>query len=259
MLAWALSGGMDRLTISAASGLRARMESLEMLANNLANAATSGYKVDRESYSLYLSAEAAQAAADGLAPEPATLPVIERQWTDFSQGILYATGNPLDLAISGRGFFVVEGPAGKLYTRNGGFRLAPSGVLTTAEGYPVSAAGGGELRAVSSAPIEVAPDGTLRQANQVLGQIAIVDFREPALLEKQGNNYYRAGDPQAGPFSAAGFEIRQGSLEGSNASAAEGAVRLIGILRQFEMLQRAIAVGAEMNRKSVEEVARAGS
>ena len=106
---------MDPLTAIAASGLRARMESLELLANNVANASTGGYKADREFYGLYVAPE----AQDGSA---ATMPVIERPWIDHSQGPLHATGNPLDVALSGKGFFSVNGPSGPLYTRNGNFR-----------------------------------------------------------------------------------------------------------------------------------------
>ena len=99
---------MDNLTISAASGLRTRMESLDMLANNLANTETSGYKTDREFYNLYQSADAAEGGGE------ATLPVVERPWTDFSQGTLRVTGGSLDLALSGKGFFTVDGPSGSL-------------------------------------------------------------------------------------------------------------------------------------------------
>src|SRR5689334_21559633 len=119
-------GVMDSLTAIAASGLRSRMESLEMLANNVANASSGGYKSDREFYSLYVAPEAA------VAEPQATMPVIERPWTDFSQGLLSSTGNPLDLALTGKGFFSVDGPSGPLYTRNGSFRLAADGKLTTA-------------------------------------------------------------------------------------------------------------------------------
>src|ERR1051326_3728537 len=100
---------MDALTSAAASGLRARMESLDMLANNLANADTGGYKIDREFYSLYAAPETA-------ANDPLTMPVIERPWTDFSQGTIRPTGNPLDFALAGKGFFRVDGPNGPLYT-----------------------------------------------------------------------------------------------------------------------------------------------
>ena len=95
------STAMDNLSIAAVSGLRSRMQSLDLLANNLANTATSGYKIDREFYSLY-SAEDSQNSVDG--GTGATLPTIEKQWTDFSPGTLDTTGNPLDLAISGKGF-----------------------------------------------------------------------------------------------------------------------------------------------------------
>src|SRR5205085_11375182 len=100
---------MDPLTAVAASGLRARMESLELLANNVANAATGGYKADREFYGLYTAAES---------DATSTMPLIERPWTDMSQGIIHTTGNPLDVSLSGNGFFAVNGPSGRLYTRN---------------------------------------------------------------------------------------------------------------------------------------------
>src|ERR1044072_8466847 len=97
---------MDPFTAIAASGLRARMESLELLANNIANASTGGYKADRELYSLYAAPEAA--AQD----EVSVMPVIDTHWTDYSQGELRVTENPLDLALTGRGFFAVNGPTG---------------------------------------------------------------------------------------------------------------------------------------------------
>ena len=245
---------MDPLTISAASGMRARMESLEMLANNLANVATAGYKSDREFYSLYAAPEALDASLDG--PQPSTLPVIERHWTDFNQGTLTPTASPLDFALSGQGFFVVNAPAGPLYTRNGSFRLSPAGVLTTGEGYPVRSAAGGPIQTQSSAPLEVSPDGTIRQSGQVLGQLAVVSFDRPASLEKYGNNYFRGASSGGAAKPAAGVEVHQGKLEASNVATPESAVRLINIMRQFEMLQRAIALGGEMDRRAVEEVAR---
>jgi flagellar basal-body rod protein FlgG len=246
---------MDNLTIAAVSGLKARMESLEMLANNLANAATAGYKGDREFYSLYLSPE----AVDPRSPTGAavTVPVIDRPWTDFSQGTLTATDNPLDVAIQGRGFFSVNGPAGTLYTRNGNLRLSASGVLGTLEGHAVRAVGGGSIQTVSANPLEISPDGTVMQDGTALGQLEIVDFADLSVLAKQGAGYFRA-PPGVAAAPAASAEVRQGRLEGSNVNAAEGAVRLVSVIRQFETLQKAIALGAEMNRRAVEEVARVG-
>jgi len=247
---------MDALTIAAASGMKARMESLDMLANNLSNAATAGYKGDREFYGLYASAAARDAAS--LPGSGATLPVIERHWTDFSQGTLNTTGKPLDLAISGRGFLSVNGPNGRLYTRNGALHLSATGVLVTAEGYAVRMTGGGQLQTASASPIEITPDGALAQDGAVIGQLEVVDFQDPSVLAKQAAGYFVAPAGTA-PSAATGYQMRQGQLEGSNVGPAEGAVRLVNVIRQFEMLQRAIALGGEMNRRAVEEVARVGS
>lgn len=244
---------MDPLMIAAAAGMRSRMEALEMLANNLANAATAGFKLDRESYSLYVAAEALDPALAGEAPSPGLLPVIERHWTDFRQGALVVTGNPTDLALSGPGFFVVEGPGGPLYTRNGAFRWSSSGVLVTVEGYPVRAAGGGQIRATGSGALEVTPQGVVRQGGQAIGQLEIVSFAAPERLNKAGGSYFRSAEA---PAPASGYVVEQGKLENSNVSAAESAVRLIGVLRQFEMLQRAAMLGGEMNRRAIEELAR---
>jgi len=242
---------MDALSIAAASGMRARLESLDMLANNLANAATAGFKGDREFYNLYISAEAR------MWPAPSVLPVIEKQWTDFTQGALAPTGNPLDLAIRGRGFFVVETAGGPLYTRNGHFRLAADGRLVTEEGYPLRLAGGGNLQAAPGGALEVTPEGEVKQEGAVLGRIEIVDFTNLAALVKRPGGYFAA--PAGTPQPASGYEIRQGHLESSNVNPAEAAVRLVSVMRQFEMLQRAISLGSEMNRRAVEEVAKVGS
>jgi flagellar basal-body rod protein FlgF len=138
---------MDPMTAIAASGLRARMESLDLLANNIANASTGGYKADREFYSLNVAPEAA-----GNQPST-TMPLIERPWVDHAQGALHSTGNPLDVALDGKGFFAVNGPSGPLYTRNGNFRLRrwqadlsrwlPGARFT---GRPAHVAGGARVR-----------------------------------------------------------------------------------------------------------------
>jgi flagellar basal-body rod protein FlgF len=242
---------MDPLLITAASGMRARMESLDMLANNLANTATAGYKADREFYSLYMAPETGG--------EGAQAPLVEKPWTDFSAGTLTPTGNPLDLALTKPGFFAVNGPSGILYTRNGSFRLTPAGVLSTAEGYPVRTVGGQTIQSQSSSPLEIAPDGTVRQDGAALGQIAVADFDVAGAVAKFGRSYFQATDPNAAPAAAKEIEVRQGSLETSNVGAPESAVRLVSLMRQFEMLQKAIILGGEMNRRALEEVARVGS
>jgi flagellar basal-body rod protein FlgF len=244
---------MDPLTSAAASGIRARIESLDILANNIANASAPGFKADREFYGVYLSSEAAQSSNGA---DAAVLPVIERQWTDFAQGSLSATSNPLDLALNGRGFFAVTSPSGPAFTRDGNFRLSPQGKLETIDGYAVQDPNGKPILLDSSQPIEVGPDGAIRQAGQEISKIAIVDFKDPAALAKRGNNYFQTDLASMPPLPSSQAGVRQGQLEAANSQPAESAVRLVNILRQFETLQKALTIGAEINRSAVQEVAK---
>ena len=240
---------MDAISISAASGMRARMESLELLANNLANVETGGYKADREFYSLYTSAEATEAPSGQLA----TLPVIESHWTDFAQGDFKNTGNPLDLALQGDGFFAAQTPQGVRYTRNGAFHVSPAGQLTTHEGHPILSRGGAPVTLQQNLAVEVRADGSLQQPGQPAIQLNVVAFDRTS-VNKEGHNYFAmVAGASPKPSTAA---VHQGKLETSNVAAPESAVRLVAIMRQFEMLQRAAGVGNELNKRAMEEVAR---
>jgi flagellar basal-body rod protein FlgF len=243
---------MDALTTAAASGLQARMDSLDMLANNLADTASSGFKVDREFYGSYLAPELANESN----PIIGESPVIQRHWTDFSQGNLVSTGNSTDLALSGKGFFSVNGPNGPLYTRNGSFHLSSQGVLVTTEGYPVRLVGNQTLQTQSTDPIQVGRDGQITQNGAALGQLEIVNFNDPSHLNKFASTYFTTADPKTGPDAPSTAEVHQASVETSNAQPAEASARMISLLRNFEMLQRALKIGADMNRHAVEEVAR---
>src|SRR5713226_6255924 len=141
---------MDPLLISAASGMKARMESLDMLANNIANSGTSGFKADREFYSLYQQ----------------ELPLVENRWTDFSQGTVLATGNPLNMALSGTGFFALNGPAGTVYTRNGNFQVCRSKPLAVPDGYALRNVldQGRPIKVDRTLEIVIGKDGTGAQA-----------------------------------------------------------------------------------------------
>ena len=246
---------MDPLTAAAASGLQARLDSLDMLANNLANSSTSGFKADREFYSTYLSPD----LFPGIDPTVGESPVVEKNWTDFSQGTLLPTGNSTDLALSGPGFFAVNGPHGTLYTRNGGFRISPKGVLETAEGYPVRLIGNQTLQTQSADPLQVAPDGTVVQDGAPLGQLELASFTDPTQLTKLPAGYFQTPGPQVAPLPATTAQVAQGKLESSNTGPAEASARMISLLRHFEMLQHAVKIGADMNRQAVEQVASVGS
>jgi flagellar basal-body rod protein FlgF len=241
---------MDQISVMAAGGIRSRMQSLDVVANNLANSSTSGYKSDGEFYSMYASEVASD---DGSGPS--AVPNIDHQWTDFAQGLLEPTNNPLDLGISGKGFFVVQGPSGPLYTRNGNFRFDPKGGLVTADGYPLLQQNGQPFKASPSRPIEVGRDGDITQDGGSLGKIKLADFTNTAGLTKQGNSYFQ-NNTALDPTDASGAAVLQGKLEASNVSASHGAVRIVGLMRQFEMMQKAISLSNDMGKKAIEEVAK---
>jgi flagellar basal body rod protein FlgG len=256
---------MDAITVSVASGMRARMEALDLLANNISNSTTAGYKTDREFHNLYLSAEATGANLDGVGVPPAVLPVVERQYTDFSQGLLTDSGNPLHIALNGKGFLAVNAPSGILYTRNGNLRISSGGVLETSEGYAVRSVRGTPIRLDPSRPVEFSKDGTVRQDGSEAGRLQLSEFSDQQSLGKFGSTYFSWAPPSpAGGARAADFvprpatnvEVIQGKLESSNVNPAESTVRLVSVMRQFEMLQRALTLAGEINRRAVEDVAR---
>lgn len=241
---------MDQISVLAAGGIRSRMESLDLVANNLANSSTSGYKSDGEFYTLFAS-EAASEDASGAS----SVPMIQRQWTDFAQGLLEPTNNPLDFGLSGKGFFVVQGPSGPLYTRNGNFRFSSGGALVTNEGYALLQQNGQPFKANTAQKLEVSRDGDISQAGNSIGHIKLAEFQNPAALTKYGANYFSNTTGQE-PVDAANAQIYQGKIEASNVSASHGAVRIVGLMRQFEMMQKAISISNDMGRKAIEEVAK---
>jgi flagellar basal-body rod protein FlgF len=239
---------MDPLTSMAASGLRSNLESLDLIANNLANVQTTGFKKDSEFYSLY-------AASDAEGPR---MPVIERNWTDHSQGDLHQTGIPTDLAISGAGFFTVAGPNGPLYTRNGAFQFTPAGRLVTSEGYSLLGFDGKPIQLDPAQTLDVMPDGTLVQIGALAGRIQPVTFKTMSDLSKQGVSLSRFNGPDESIGPATGV-VLQGRLESSNVEVAGSVVRMVTVQRLFEMLQKSILIGVDMNTAAIQQVAKSGA
>jgi flagellar basal-body rod protein FlgF len=247
---------MDALTTTAASGMRARMESLDMLANNLANASATGFKADREFYSTYTSADAL-AAEDASGTPAVQSPVVDRRWTDFSQGVIVPTGNPLDLALDGPGFLVAQSPSGAKYTRSGDFHIDPQGILATRDGDPVEGADGKPIRLDSAQPVKVSGAGEISQNGIVAGQLKLVQFNAPDALGKQGQNSFQLSVSDLQPIPATA-RVHQGNVEAANVQPAETAVRLVNVMRQFEMLQKAMSLGNQMNQQAIQNVAKTG-
>jgi flagellar basal-body rod protein FlgF len=235
---------MDSYSNSIAQGLRSQMQSLDVVANNLANATTAGFKADH-SFQLTLS----DVQQGGLAKS--------QNWTDFSQGSLKPTGNASDLALDGPGLFAVTGKTGPLYTRNGNFSVSPAGEFVTPEGHKLQGSGGSTIKVDPARPFAIGIDGTVSQDGISAGQIAVVEFDGANALQKQGGSFYKATGGQAPKPSSS--RIVQGSLENSNVGAAESSVEMIGIMRQFESLQKALSLHTEMDKRTIESTSRTTS
>jgi flagellar basal body rod protein FlgG len=117
---------------------------------------------------------------------------------------------------------------------------------------------GKPIQTQSQDPLEITPDGSITQSGETIGQVQVVDFKDSSTLQKMGNSYFLPSDPKTVPMAAADTTVLQGKTENSNVAPAESAVRLVGLMRQFEMLQKAITITSDMNKQALTEVARVG-
>lgn len=231
------------------SNMLALWQRHEVIANNLANASTPGFKRD----DLLPVPPPAQPTAAGGGTVPDSVPAA-LQWTDFSQGLIHHTGRDLDVALNGPGFLVVDTPGGLRYTRNGTLSLGPDGFLVTASGAKVLGQRG-PIR-VPPGRVTITPPGEVRVAGQTVDTLRVVEFPAPQRLLKEGNGLFVPADPAAEPRPATGSQVVGESLEGSNVSPVEAMVSMIEILRTYEAAQRAIQAADEVNRQAVNEVGR---
>ncbi len=244
---------MNPALLTAAAGMKARIETVDVLANNLANASTDGYKADAEFYRLF---ETAQARPDPLTGDADPMPVAEASWVNFAQGPIETTGSAFDIALEGPGFLTVQGPNGPLYTRQGSLGRSSDGELVGPNGLAVLGAGGKPIQIPANVEIVISEDGAIRADQATIGRLPIVELDEPRALRKAGDALFSAPE-QAGVRPAEQTKVRQGAVEGSNVSPSIAAVRLISANRHFEMLRRAASlVGDEMDSRAVSELGR---
>ena len=237
---------------AAVTGLVAKMDALDVAATNLANVSTTGYKVQKEFY------KALSASLNGILPRSSVNRAINNYGVlggatiSLDSGALQKTGNELDVAVEGSGFFAVKTSAGVRYTRNGNFRINSQGLLTTSLGDPVLGEAGPIT--LTSGKVSISSDGTISQNGGVLAQLKLVDLTANQITP-QGNSLYAA--PQGAEKPAASRQVRQGMIEASNMDPVNGTVQLIMIQRNAEMLQRALQIfNNDFNKTAAEEVAR---
>jgi flagellar basal-body rod protein FlgG len=238
---------------------------LNVIANNLANVNTTGYKADKLSFKdtmIHYAHERIMQPVLSLRdkqlfPDAVHIakPRISESKTDYTQGSLRKTDAPFDLAISGEGFFKVQTPNGDYYTRNGNFLKRADGVLVTAQGFPLLS-DGGEVTIPEAATITIDGQGQIFANNENVGQIQIVNISDPSQLEKYGHNLYKLRDnAQAGEEAVTNdTQIVQGYLEAPNVNIVEEMVNMIETHRAFEAYQKMISSTQEMDDKAIQRV-----
>jgi flagellar basal-body rod protein FlgF/flagellar basal-body rod protein FlgG len=244
---------MDSGYYAATTGLVARTQALDTAASNLSNAQTPGYRAEREFFrSVLLGPDADDSQLGGTVNNYGLL---GGDRLSMAQGALQITGNPLDLAIEGQGFFLVQTPNGQRYTRDGGFHRTESGVLVTGELNPVLSTDGQQIK-VPPGEVTVGGDGVISVAGGAVATVGVFTFPNGTQLTPEGANLYVAPEGVTATESKAA-SIHQGAVEASNQDVIQGSLNLIVMQRQAEMMQKAVTVfHTEFNKFASEDLPR---
>lgn len=223
-------------------------EEMDVIAQNIANASTTAYKGERRLFKEYLFQ-----SADG-----STVSYVEDAGTqrDFVQGRIERTGNDLDVAINGDGYFTVNGPDGTVYTRQGHFQLDGKGTLVSSSGYPVLDANNRPIVIPArTSHITIGRDGTIATDAGPLGRLQLVRFADEDQLARQGEGLFAYGGtepPQT--LRPNEIDVQQGALEASNVSPIIEMTRMIELVRSYQSSQRMMETDAELQRKSIQDL-----
>lgn len=237
---------MDNTLLLGLQAQRVLQRRMDMTANNLANVATSGFKAD----SLVMEFEDGTSAHALDEPEDIYFVRDVTLMRDMGQGPIAMTGNPLDVALEGAGFFMVEGPSGPLYTRDGALSLTGDGRLVTSDGRAVLNSGGAPIvfDPQGESPV-IGRDGAIRVAGVEAGRLGVARFAAPSALSKVGDNLW---DAQGQPSQAFEGVVVQGALEGSNVRPVIELTRLIEISRAYQSAARMVSGADELRQRAIQ-------
>jgi flagellar basal-body rod protein FlgF len=234
------------------SRLGAQLRSTQVLANNLANADTPGFRAERAVFAEFLQPKA---AGETLPGDRGSAYAIDRAtWRDTAAGSISNTGNPFDLALQGDGFFAVETPRGERYTRAGRFALAGDGKLTDAEGNAVLDARGTPIVVgPNDTRIEVRGDGSIRSENGPIGQLRVVRFEDPQKLKAEGARLFASDEPGVASERPG---VVQGAVENSNVQPVMEITTLTAQMREFQFATQFVEREGERLSSAVERILR---
>ncbi|HET6427258.1 MAG TPA: flagellar hook basal-body protein [Phycisphaerae bacterium] len=235
--------GVPQLSTNHIEGLTRQFE---VIAHNLANVSTNGFKRQRVGFASVLADKAGPAAKGRVEGKVST---------DFTQGALVRTNRPLDVALEGEGFFVVETPQGIRLTRNGTFRVNSNGQIVDTRNRPVAGEGGPITLPPFANPetVQIASDGTVSAGGEAIGRLRIMGYKDLSLLTRFGDGDFVA-DPAAEPVPAPPVRVHQGHREASNVNLIEEMVGMIATTRMYEAGLKAISTRGE-SQQSILRVA----
>lgn len=242
---------MDSGYYAAIAGLVARTQNLDIAASNLANAQTTGYRAEREYFrSVLLGPDGSDSQLGRVVNNYG---VLGGDRISLAQGTLDRTGNPLDLAIEGEGFFEIQTAQGVRFTRNGNFHRTPDGKLVTARGDQVLSSTGQPIP-VPPGEVTIGADGSLSVDGGVAASVGVFSFPQGTDLKPEGADRYRAPDDvRAQAVKSA--SVHQGALETANQDTITSSVNLILVQREAEMMQKALTVfHSEFNKIASEDL-----
>ena len=244
---------MDNSLLVSLSQQLATYRAMDVIANNIANVSTPGFKRDSAKFEEYVAMMRPAEGQKGM--QPVSFVKDAGVTRDTGQGNIEQTGATYDLAISGKGYFAVQTPAGLRYTRDGHFSLDGGGNLVTSQGYQVQGDGGAITIAPTDGEINIAPDGMISSVvngvgNQ-LGKIKVVDFADDTLLTKQGSSLYSTGQT---PNTPATVNIRQGALEASNVQPVIEISKMLEVQRAYEATANLSKSEEDMMRQAIDRL-----
>jgi flagellar basal-body rod protein FlgF len=243
---------MDSGFYAACTGLISRTEALETIANNLANVSTAGFRARHNIFSSVL-ASSTNASLTTLNQDANDYGILSATRLDNTQGALEKTGNELDVAIEGPGYFAVQTPTGPAYTRGGSFHVLPQGQLVTASGDPVLGDTGPIT--IIGTPLSISADGTISVKGALAGRLKVVEFSPTTELQSEGANYFTA--PTNSAIASTKSNVRQGMLESSNVNPVTSVVEMITAQREVETMRRVLTMfNSEMDKTAAQDLPR---
>src|SRR5262249_39529959 len=231
-----------------------------VVANNIANLSTTGYKADNSVFEEFLSPGASYGQFQG--GDRRLSYVHDRAtWHDMRPGPIQQTGNPLDVAIEGNAFLVGQTPRGQRYTRNGALQINATGQLVTMDGVAVQGDGGQIQFQKTANSISISDDGTIRvregsntSSDSTRGKLRLVRFDQAGRLQKEGASLFSA-PADLTPLAPERFRVVQGSLEQSNVRAVAEMSRMIEITRSYSQVANLLQQHADMRRNAIDRLA----